>query len=158
MLKWFKALLAGLQPAKPIGPATVLKQLDSSSAPISSNASWADEELYVEVDRAETVALFEVPLQGQQQCMLTYRVKISTKDLAASAYLELWCRVPGFGESFSRGLHQKVSGTNNFMTLEIPFYLRKDQMADQLKLNLVFEGAGSVRLREIEVLSTPLSS
>ena len=41
----------------------------------------------------------------------------------------MWCRIPGVGECFSRGLNQKVQGTNNYLSLEIPFYLKKGQTA-----------------------------
>ena len=73
-------------------------------------------------------------------------------------YPELWCRIPGMGEFFSKGLHQKVRGTNDWVSLEIPFYLKAGQSPDLLKLNLVFEGAGAVRMKEIEILATPLEA
>ncbi|MDA1278325.1 MAG: hypothetical protein O2960_30395 [Verrucomicrobia bacterium] len=105
--------------------------------------------------RDET-GLFEVPISGHDQCMITYRCQLSTEDLKSSVYQEMWCRISGRGEFFSRGLHQKVKGTNNYRSLEVPFYLKKDQTPDLLKLNLVFEGAGTARLKDIEVLATPL--
>ncbi len=158
MFKWLKNLLAAFQPPQPTGPAVLLHQFSPAEPTISGDASWSGEELKIASDQAATIRLFEYVLPSSEQCMLTYRVQASTQNLASSAYLELWCRVPGFGESFSRGLHQKVTGTNDFMTLEIPFYLRKGQAADLLKLNIVFEGAGEVRMKEIQVLSTPLAS
>ena len=68
----------------------------------------------------------------------------------------MWCRVVGIAESFSRGLNHKVRATNNWLSLEIPFYLRQGQFAELLKLNLVFEAPGTVRLTDLEVLATPL--
>jgi len=35
--------------------------------------------------------------------------------------------------------------------------LKKGQQPDLLKLNMVFEGPGSVRLKELEILATPLA-
>ena len=51
-----------------------------------------------------------------------------------------------------------MRGTNDWVSLEIPFYLKAGQSPDLLKLNLVFEGAGAVRMKEIEILATPLEA
>ena len=88
--------------------------------------------------------------------MLTYRLRIKTDNLQKAVYPELWCRIPERGQFFSRGLHCKVRGTNDWKEVEIPFYLESGQKADLLHLNLVFEGPGTVRLKDIEVLSTPV--
>jgi hypothetical protein len=68
----------------------------------------------------------------------------------------MWCRLPGRGEFFSKGLQQAVSGTANWSHYEIPFYLKKGQKPDLIKLNLAVEGAGTVWLRNIELLRTRL--
>jgi hypothetical protein len=68
----------------------------------------------------------------------------------------MWCRVPGHGEFFSKGLDQPIKGTTDWGSYEVPFYLKKDQRADLLKLNLVVEGPGSVGIKDIELLKTPL--
>lgn len=52
----------------------------------------------------------------------------------------MWCRLPGRGEFFSKGHQQAVSGTVNWARYEIPFY------------------PGTVWLRKIELLETPLTS
>jgi hypothetical protein len=87
--------------------------------------------------------------------MLSYRFRIKTDNLQTAVYPELWCRVPEKGQFFSRGVNQKVRGTTDWREIEIPFYLQSGQRADLLHLNLVFEGAGKVRLKDIEVLRTP---
>ena len=35
----------------------------------------------------------------------------------------MWCRLPGRGEFFSKGLHNKVQGTTDWASYEIPFFL-----------------------------------
>jgi hypothetical protein len=156
MLKWLTSLLGGFVPPKPAGPPKVVHSVAPGTSPIAEAARWEGSELVVRTPAAETVRLFEVPLKGHEQCMLTYRLRIATEALKAGVYPEMWCRIPGIGECFSKGLHQKVSGTNDWVSLEIPFYLKAGQSPDLLKLNLVFEGAGAVRLKEIEILATPL--
>lgn len=156
MLKWLRSLFAGFQPPQPTGPPVRVKKIGPSDSPIAEGATWDGDELKVATGEPTTVRLFEVPISGHDQCMLTFRFQISTDALKSSLYPEMWCRIPGKGEFFSRGLHQKVRGTNNYLSSEIPFYLKKGQTPDLLKLNLVFQGSGVVRLKDIEVFATPL--
>ena len=68
----------------------------------------------------------------------------------------MWCRLPGHGEFFSKGLHQAISGTTDWGSYEIPFYLKKGQQPDLIKLNLAIEGKGKVWIKDLELLATPL--
>lgn len=156
MFKWLRTLFAGFQPPKPAGPPVQIRAIGPSDTPIAATAKWDGGELEVGSDERASVRLFEVPLSDRDQCMITYRFRIKTDALKSSVYPEMWCRIPGMGEFFSRGLHQKIRGSNDWSSLEIPFYLKKGQFPDLLKLNLVFEGPGAVRLKEIEILATPL--
>lgn len=144
------------QPPPPAGPPTIVHSFGPADAPISGGARWLAAQLEVTADAAGPQRLFELPLSGFDQSMISYRFRIQTEDLKSHVYPEMWCRVVGMAESFSRGLNQKVRGTNNWASVEIPFYLRQGQFAEMLKLNLVFEGPGTVRLSDIEVLATPL--
>jgi hypothetical protein len=110
------------------------------------------------VQKAQTIRLFEVRDPQVEQCQLTYRAKIKTEGLAGRAYLEMWCCLLGRGEFFSKGLHQTVSGTTDWASFEIPFFLKKGEKPDLIKLNLVVEGMGKVWLKDIELLKTPLGS
>jgi hypothetical protein len=51
---------------------------------------------------------------------------------------------------------QSVQGTTRWANYEIPFYLKKGQRPDLIKLNLVVEGGGKIWIKEIELLKTPL--
>lgn len=156
MFQWLKTLLSGFAGPKPAGPPHLVQSVGPGISPISEGARWEGTELVVRSPEADTVRLFEVPVKQHEQCILTYRFRIATDALKSSVYPEMWCRIPGMGEFFSRGLHQKVKGTNDWVSLEIPFYLKAGQSPDLLKLNLVFEGAGAVRVKEIEIQATPL--
>jgi len=142
----------------PAGPAASVRKLGPSDKPIAASAHWDGSELVVKSDEWATKALFDVPLDDVEQCLLTYRFRIQTNNLARSVYPELWCRIPERGQFFSRGLDRKVRGTNDWKEVEIPFYLQRGQRADLLHLNLVCEGPVEVRLKDIEVLSAPLKS
>ena len=70
----------------------------------------------------------------------------------------MWCRLPGRSEFFSKGYQQAVSGTVDWARYEIPFHLKRGQKPDLIKLNVVVEGPGTVWLRNVELLKTPLAS
>ncbi|HVA45817.1 MAG TPA: serine/threonine-protein kinase [Pirellulales bacterium] len=134
----------------------VVQALRPSDKPISAGAKWVGEELEVTAAEAGPVRLFEVPLERIDQAVILYRFRVKADDVPSSAYPEMWTHVAGLGEFFSRGLDQKVRGSNDWMTIEIPAFLQKDQFADLVKLNLVFDGPGKVRMTDIQVLTTPL--
>ena len=106
----------------------------------------------------QTIRLFEVENPAVEQCILTYRAELKAEDLQGRAFLEMWCRLPGRGEFFSKGYKQAVSGTVEWARYEIPFYLKRGQKPDLIKLNVVVEGPGRVWLRNLELLKTPLAS
>ena len=142
---------------EPTGPPVQLRAITSADAPISKSASWQGDVLEVRSDEAATLKLFDVELSQVEQCKLAYQFLIHTKDLSSAVYPEMWCRIPKKGEFFSRGVENKIKGTNDWIQVEIPFYLRKGQLADLLHLNLVFEGEGTVRLKGIEVTSAQIA-
>lgn len=154
MLQWLKALF---EAPKPAGPPQTLRTFTTSDPTISRDAIVARQDAWhVDSHQEQTIRLFEVANPNVEQCMLTYRAQLKTENMQGRAYLEMWCRLPGRGEFFSKGLHQAAKGTNDWSSHEIPFYLKRGQKPDLLKLNLVVEGKGKVWIREVELLSTPL--
>jgi len=154
MLDWLKSLFAAPEPAGP--PQTISKFGPSDTSIIQSGVTADEGGWRIQFQDKQTVRLFEVDLSDVEQCTLTYRAQIKTADMQKQAYLEMWCRVPGRGEFFSRGLHQPLKGTTDWASYEIPFYLKREQRADLIKLNVVAEGAGTLWIRNIELLQTPL--
>ncbi len=51
-------------------------------------------------------------------------------------------------------MHDKLT---DWSSHEVPFYLKKGQRPDLIKLNVVFEGGGTVWIRALELLQTPLA-
>ena len=101
------------------------------------------------------VRLFEVPDPDVEQCLVIYRASLKSENLTGRAFLEMWCRLPGQGEFFSRGLNQTIKGTTDWASYEIPFRLKSDQRPDLIKLNLAVEGKGKVWIKDVELLKTP---
>ena len=87
---------------------------------------------------------------------MIYQAKLKTKNVKGKAYLEMWCRFPGKGEFFSKGLQTPVSGTTDWASCQTPFFLKEGERPDLIKLNLVIEGTGTVSIKDIEVTKGPL--
>lgn len=152
-------VLSLFRPPQPVGPQQVLRGFSGADRPIDAVAMTAEDGGWrIEASGPRTVHLFEIPDPDVEQCMLVNRMRMRSESLVGRAYLEMWCRFPGLGEFFSKGLNQTVCGTTGWATYETPFYLKKGQRPDLLKLNLVLEGAGTVWVRDVEVLQTPLKA
>ncbi len=139
--------------ASPAPRSAVLRAFKTTDSPISKLAVLDGEAWRVDAAEAQVVSLFELPLPDIDDCTITYRAKMKSEDVKGRAFLEMWCRVPGFGESFSRGLDKTITGSNDWATFEIPFFLKKGEKADHLKLNLNVEGTGRVWIKDIEVIA-----
>lgn len=113
-------------------------------------------------EEPKTIRLFEIEPaklatpRELENCVVTYRAKMNTKDATGKVYLEMWCRVPPHPPAFSKGFHHAVTGTNGWATYETPFFLKKDEQADLLKLNVVTEGSGTIYLKDVEVIVSPM--
>jgi hypothetical protein len=103
------------------------------------------------------VRLYEVQNPGTESGLLLYRARLRAEGLQGRASLEMWCRFPGRVEFFSKGapMGQSVEGSTDWTDLEIPFLVRKGEIPDLVRLNVVVEGAGKVRLRDVELLYAP---
>ncbi len=106
--------------------------------------------------RTTTFRLFETGDVGAEQATLIYQAKVKTRRIKGSAYLEMWCSFPGQGEYFSRGLQYSLTGTHAWRTIEIPFFLRKGENPDNVKLNVVIDGNGKFWIDDVRLLKAPL--
>lgn len=156
MFNWLGSLFKKPTPAGPPVPLRSFNLADQVISRADISAEAASGAWRLTPSARQTYRLFEVPVPNIEQCMITYRAQMKAESLEGRAYLELWCRIPGRGEFFSKGLVHPLSGSAGWASYEIPFYLRKGQMADMLKLNLTVEGKGTIWIKDIELLRTPL--
>jgi hypothetical protein len=102
------------------------------------------------------VRLFELGDINIENARLIYQAKVRTEGVEGQVFLEMWCHFPGKGEFFSRGLQTPLTGTTNWTTEETPFFLKKGENPDNVKLNLVINGKGTAWIDDIRVLKGPL--
>ncbi|HZQ68982.1 MAG TPA: hypothetical protein VFA68_10735 [Terriglobales bacterium] len=103
-----------------------------------------------------TVPLFEVADVSLENAMLIYQASLQSEKLDGKAFLEMWVRIPGKGEFFSRALDRPLTGSMNWMTVATPFFLQAGQKPDLIRLNLVVQGKGRVWIDDIHLMRAPL--
>ena len=112
--------------------------------------------LRITANKPATVRLYELGDIDVENARLIYQARIRTEEVTGQVYLEMWCHFPGKGQFFSRGLESPLSGSTEWTTEEIPFFLKKGQNPDDIKLNLVINGTGTVWIDDIRLLKGPL--
>jgi hypothetical protein len=100
--------------------------------------------------------LFEVSGIDVEEARLIYRAKVRTEGVEGQVFLEMWCHFPDKGEFFSRGLQNPLTGTTNWTTQETPFFLKKGEKPDFIRLNLVVKGKGVAWIDDVRLLKGPL--
>ncbi len=103
----------------------------------------------------QTIRLFETGPISIDNRMLIYSAKIRVSEMGGKAYLEMLCHIPGSGEFFSRSIDQPVTQTT-WTPTHTPFRLETGYRPDNVKLNLVIEGPGTVWIDDIKLSSDPL--
>jgi hypothetical protein len=102
------------------------------------------------------IRLFETGDIDIENARLIYQARLRTENVEGQVYLEMWCHFPGKGEFFSRGLQTPLTGTMEWTTKETPFFLKKGENPDNVKLNLVINGRGTTWIDDIRLLKAPL--
>jgi hypothetical protein len=132
--------------------STTVRRFTVSDATIDRNLVVDGDAWLIESDESRTVRLFELVDPAPDNCLVFYRASMMAESLSGRAFLEMWCRLPGRGEFFSKGIHQPLRGAAGWSSFEVPFRLRKGQRPDLIKLNVVVEGAGRVWIKDVELL------
>jgi hypothetical protein len=113
--------------------------------------------LKISLTEPAVIPLFETGDLDVEEAALVYQAKLRTEGVQGRVYLEMWCHFEGKGEFFSRGLDFPLSGTNNWSNMEIPYILKAGENPDNVKLNIVGEGTGTVWVDDIRLVKRPLS-
>jgi hypothetical protein len=107
--------------------------------------------LRIEVTERTTVPLYETGDLDVEDMRLVYQAKLRSRDLEGKVYLEMVCHFPGKGDYFSRALDSPLSGTTGWTSQETPFSLKAGENPDNIKLNVVVDGAGVVWIDDLHL-------
>ena len=155
----------GITPSKAVEVTEIRRfALDNMEGLITQSAVRIDEQissdgngsLRIEAMEPTTIRLFETGDIDIENTRLIYQAKVRTENVEGQVYLEMWCHFPGKGDFFSRGLMTPLTGTTDWTTQETPFLLKKGENPDNVKLNLVIDGKGTVWIDDIRLLRGPL--
>lgn len=138
--------------------------IDSMEGLIAKTGTQIDREitsdgngsLRIVTSKPTTVRLYETGDIDIENARLVYRAKLRTEGIEGQVYIEMWCHFPGKGEFFSRAVQSALSGTNEWTSQETTFFLKKGENPDNIKLNLVVNGKGTVWIDDIRLLKGPL--
>ena len=152
--------------SKPAQQVSELKRvpIDSMDGIITQSGVQIDKEvssdgngsLKITATAPTVIRLFETGDIDIENARLVYQARLRTEGVEGKVYLEMWCNFSGKGEFFSRGLQTPLTGTINWTTEETPFFLKKGENPDNVKLNLVIDGKGTVWIDDIRLLKGPL--
>ena len=105
----------------------------------------------IETTEPTTIQLFETGDIDIENARLVYQAHLQTAGVFGFVYLEMWCSFEGKGEFFSKGIANPLTGTTGWTTQEITFRLKKGENPDNIKLNLVIDGKGTVWIDDIRL-------
>ncbi len=157
-------LVAGCSepPAKPVKLKSF--SFDSADSIIDADAVLVESNtaceggacLRVETSGPKKIRLVMLDDVNVEDASLVFQAKVRSQGLAGTAYLEMWCVFEGQGEYFSRALDTAATGDTEWILQTAPFRLEKGQNPDQVLLNLVIEGPGTVWIDDAALYRAPL--
>ncbi|MBI5563043.1 MAG: hypothetical protein HY894_09385 [Deltaproteobacteria bacterium] len=98
------------------------------------------------------VPLFETGGVDAEDGVLTYKARVRAEGVVGKVYLEMWCSFGAKGEFFSRGLNTALTGSTGWTTQQTQFFLKAGENPDNVKLNIVIDGRGTVWVDDVELL------
>jgi hypothetical protein len=105
----------------------------------------------IEASGPIVIPLYNIDDVRVDDAQIIYEAKVKSESLNGQAYLEMWCVSKDKGEYYSRGFDSAIAGTTGWQTIKTVFLLRKNEMPDQIKLNVVVNGVGTVWIDDIHL-------
>jgi len=126
-------------------------QLDKS---ISNDGNGS---IKIETTKPATITLYDIIDVRIDDAQLIYEAKIKSENLSGQAYLEMWCMFKDQSEFFSRGFDTAIAGTTDWKAVSTFFFLKKNEMPDKIRLNIVVNGVGVVWIDDVHLSKLKLS-
>ncbi|HEY6437206.1 MAG TPA: hypothetical protein VIY47_11505 [Ignavibacteriaceae bacterium] len=90
------------------------------------------------------IQLYFIDDVSVEETQVVYEANVKSERLNGQAYLEMWRVFKDKGEFFSRGFDSVISETSDWKTIRTVFNLKKGETPDQIKLNVVVNGTGTI--------------
>jgi hypothetical protein len=101
------------------------------------------------------VRLFETGDLDVENTRLIYTARLRTEDFEGQVFLGMECHFEGRGDFFSRDVMSPLTGTTEWTTEEVEFYLRKGENPDNVKLSLIMNGKGTAWIDDVRLSKAP---
>lgn len=121
-----------------------------------SNSSDGSGALKITAESSRTVRLYETGDIDIENARLIYSAKIRAENLEGQAYIEMWCQFDGKGEFYSRALQSTITGSTGWVSQETPFFLKPGENPDNIRLNVVINGKGTIWIDDVRLTKGPL--
>jgi hypothetical protein len=105
----------------------------------------------IEASGPIVIPLYNIDDVRVDNAQIIYEAKVKSESLNGQALLEMWCVFKDKSEFFSRGFDSVISGTSDWKTIKTVFILRKGEMPEQIKLNIMVNGVGTVWIDDIRL-------
>jgi hypothetical protein len=112
--------------------------------------------LHVDASEKRVVRLYEIDNPDVENCRLVWTAHLKCIGIFGGAFLEMWLRLPGEGEYFSRGLDTQVQRATDWTESETHFDIPTGKRPDRIRLNLVVGSGGHVWVDSMRVVAYPL--
>jgi hypothetical protein len=116
-----------------------------------ANSNDGKGSIKIEATAPVVIPLYIVNDVRVDDTQIIYEAKVKSESLNGQALLEMWCVFKDKGEFYSRGFDSVISGTSDWKTIRTVFNLRKGEMPDQIKLNIMVNGVGTVWIDDIHL-------
>lgn len=128
-----------------------------AAADVTPKISDDEDALKIENKWPTTVRLanFDVSDKKIDESVVTFTAEMQGVNFVGAAYLEMWLHFPGKGFFFGRGLDNQLTQDGGWKQYSASFILKKGEQPDNVVLNLRFDGAGTVRIRNLKAVSQP---
>lgn len=117
----------------------------------SETSSDRNGSLKITTTQPVTLPLYETGDLDLEDTRIFYQAKLKTQNIQGEVYLEMLCHFPGKGEFFSRALNSPLTGTQDWTSQETPFLFQPGENPDNIKLNLVIDGTGTVWIDDLRL-------
>lgn len=126
--------------------------ITQSGIQLDKNISSDDKgSIKIETSKPLVIRLYAVEDVKVDDTQIVYEANVKSEGLIGQAYLEMWCVFKDKGEFFSRGFDSVISGTNDWKTIRTVFNLNEGEMPDQIKLNVVVNGVGTLWIDDVHL-------
>ena len=105
----------------------------------------------IETSKPISIQLYTIDDVKLDDAQIIYEANVKSEGVSGQVYLEMWFVFKDKGEFFSRGFDSVISGTSDWKTIRTVFDLRTGEVPDQIKLNVVLNGVGTIWIDDIHL-------